>query len=45
MGSTGVGGRGASTIVTMINDRAEWEKCEKRERGRARVKMLELDHT
>jgi hypothetical protein len=30
MGSTGAWGRGASTIVTMINDRAELEKCEEK---------------
>jgi hypothetical protein len=31
--ATGVGGRGASTIVTMIDDTVEWEKCEEREGG------------
>jgi hypothetical protein len=33
MGSTGAGGRGALTIVTMIDDRAELEKCEERVGG------------
>jgi hypothetical protein len=30
---TSVGGNGASTIMTMIDDRAEWEKCEERTGG------------
>ncbi len=53
MGSTGAGGRGASTIVTMINDEQS-ERSVKRSvrrsvrRGReegAWAKMLVLDHT
>ncbi len=46
MGSTWAGVREALTIVTMINDRAEWEKCEEKvRRGReegAWAKMLVL---